>query len=138
MSVVDGTAAAKACKDTANTIPVVFTLAVDPVADGLAASVAHPGGGLTGLTMATGYELAGKRLELLKDMVADLSRVAVLSHAVIPPLVHYLRETERAATAVSLEVRALEVVDPRGVLNAFAAMANCRADGLVTLTGGML
>jgi putative ABC transport system substrate-binding protein len=93
--VVDGTAAAKACKDTANTIPVVFTLAVDPVADGLAASVAHPGGGLTGLTMATGYELAGKRLELLKDMVAGLSRVAVLSNPNNPPHVHYLRETER-------------------------------------------
>jgi putative ABC transport system substrate-binding protein len=81
--VVDGTAAAKACKETTTTIPVVFTLAVDPVADGLAASVAYPGGDLTGLTMATGYELAGKRLELLKDMVAGLSRVAVLSNQAI-------------------------------------------------------
>ena len=104
--VVDGTAAAKACKDAANTIPIVFTLAVDPVADGLAASVAHPGGGLTGLTMATGYELAGKRLELLKDMVAGLSRVAVLSNPNNPPHVHYLRETERVATALGLKLHA--------------------------------
>jgi putative ABC transport system substrate-binding protein len=136
--VVDGTAAAKACKDTANTIPVVFTLAVDPVADGLAASVAHPGGGLTGLTMATGYELAGKRLELLKDMVAGLSRVAVLSNPNNPPHVHYLRETERVATALGLEVRAFEVTGPSDLSGAFAAMATWRADGLVTLTDGML
>ena len=73
--VVDGTAAAKACKDATTTVPIVFTLSVDPVADGLAASFAHPGGNLTGLTMAAGYGLAGKRVELLKDMVATLSRV---------------------------------------------------------------
>jgi ABC transporter substrate binding protein len=79
--VVDGTAAAKACKDITSTTPVVFTLAVDPVADGLVASIAHPGGNLTGLTMTTGYELAGKRLELLKDMVAiQASTANLLAH----------------------------------------------------------
>jgi putative tryptophan/tyrosine transport system substrate-binding protein len=72
--VVDGTAAAKACKDATTTVPIVFTLSVDPVADGLATSFAHPGGNLTGLTMAAGYGLAGKRLELLKDMVAAVAR----------------------------------------------------------------
>ena len=84
--VVDGTAAAKACKDATPTIPIVFALAVDPVADGLAASFARPGGNLTGLTMAAGYGLAGKRLELLKDMVGGLTRVAILSNPGNPPL----------------------------------------------------
>jgi putative ABC transport system substrate-binding protein len=136
--VVDGTAAAKACKDITSTTPVVFTLAVDPVADGLVASIAHPGGNLTGLTMTTGYELAGKRLELLKDMVTGLSRVAVLSNPSNPPHVHYLRETERVATALGLDVRAFEVRGPSDLPGTFAAMADWRADGLVTLTDGML
>ena len=136
--VVDGTAAAKACKETTAKIPIVFTLAVDPVADGLASSVAHPGGNLTGLTMATGYELAGKRLELLKDMVAGLSRVAVLSNPNNPPHVHYVREIERVATALGLDVRAFEVTGPNDLTGAFAAMTDWRADGLVTLTDGML
>jgi len=59
--VVDGTAAAKACKDATASIPIVFALAVDPVADGLAKSFAEPGGNLTGLTMTVGYGLAAKR-----------------------------------------------------------------------------
>src|SRR6516164_11098823 len=101
--VVDGTAAAKACKDATPTIPVVFALAVDPVADGLAASFARPGGNLTGLTMGTSYDLAGKRLELLKDMVGTLSRVAVLSNPNNPPHVRYLRETERVASALGVD-----------------------------------
>ena len=136
--VVDGTAAAKACKEATATIPVVFTLAVDPVADGLVASIAHPGGNLTGLTMATGYELAGKRLELLKDIVGDLSRVAVLGNPGNPPYVHYLSDTERVATVLHLDVRAFEVRGPNDLPGAFAAMADWRADGLVTLTDGML
>jgi putative tryptophan/tyrosine transport system substrate-binding protein len=110
--VVDGTAAAKACKDATTMIPVVFTLAVDPVADGLAASFARPGGNLTGLTMGTSYDLAGKRLELLKDMVGGLSRVAVLSNPSNPPHARYLRETERVATALGVDVRAFEVRGP--------------------------
>jgi putative tryptophan/tyrosine transport system substrate-binding protein len=136
--VVDGTAAAKACKDATATIPVVFTLAIDPVADGLAASLAHPGGNLTGLTQATGHELAGKRLELLRDMVGALSRVAVLSNPSNPLHIPYLRETERVAAALRLDVRAFAVRSPSELAGAFAAMTEWRADGFVTLTDGML
>jgi ABC-type uncharacterized transport system substrate-binding protein len=136
--VVDGTAAAKACKNATTTIPIVFALAVDPVADGLVASFARPGENLTGLTMAAGYGLAGKRVELLKDMVAGLSRVAVLSNPGNPPHVPYLRETERATTALGLAMRVFEVRSPNDLPGAFTAMADWRADGLVTLTDGML
>jgi putative ABC transport system substrate-binding protein len=136
--VVDGTAAAKACKGATATIPIVFALAVDPVADGLAASFARPDGNLTGLTMAAGYALAGKRVELLKDMVGSLSRVAVLGNPGNPPHVPYLRETERATSALGLAMRAFEVRGPNELPGAFAAMADWHADGLVTLTDGML
>jgi len=136
--VVDGTAAAKACKSATATIPIVFALAVDPVADGLAASFARPEGNLTGLTMAAGYALAGKRVELLKDMVGSLSRVAVISNPGNPPHVPYLRETERAATALGLAMRAFEVRGANDLPGAFSAMADWHADGLVTLTDGML
>jgi putative ABC transport system substrate-binding protein len=136
--VVDGTAAAKACKSATAIIPIVFALAVDPVADGLAASFARPDGNLTGLTLAAGYALAGKRVELLKDMVGGLSRVAVLGNPGNPPHVPYLRETERAANALGLAMRAFEVRDPNDLPGAFAAMADWHADGLVTLTDGML
>ena len=136
--VVDGTAAAKACKSATAIIPIVFALAVDPVADGLAASFARPDGNLTGLTLAAGYALAGKRVELLKDMVGGLSRVAVLGNPGNPPHVPYLRETERAANALGLAMRAFEVRGPNDLPGAFAAMADWHADGLVTLTDGML
>jgi putative tryptophan/tyrosine transport system substrate-binding protein len=136
--VVDGTAAAKACKSATATIPIVFALAVDPVADGLAASFARPAGNLTGLTMAAGYVLAGKRVELLKDMVGSLSRVAVISNPANPPHVPYLRETERAASALGLAMRAFEVRGPNDLPGAFAEMADWHADGLATLTDGML
>jgi putative ABC transport system substrate-binding protein len=136
--VVDGTVAAKACKDATATIPVVFALAVDPVADGLAASFAHPGGNLTGLTMTAGYGLAGKRVELLKDMVAALSRLAVLVNPNNPPHVPYLRETERTATAHGLDLRAFEVRGPHDLPGVFAAIADWRAEGLLTLADGML
>jgi putative tryptophan/tyrosine transport system substrate-binding protein len=136
--VVDGTAAAKACKSATATIPIVFALAVDPVADGLVASFARPGENLTGLTMGAGYALAGKRVELLKDMVGSLSRVAVLSNPGNPPHVPYLRETERAATALGLAIRAFEVGGANDLPGAFAAMTDWHADGLVTLTDGML
>ena len=135
---VDGPAAATACKDATSTIPIVFTLAVDPVAEGLVKSLAHPGGDLTGLTMAAGYELAGKQIELLKDIVGTLSRVAVLGNPANPPHMAYLRETERTAAALGVDLRAFEVSSADDLATAFMAMTSWRATGLVTLPDGLL
>ena len=78
--VIDGTATAKAVQIATNSVPIVFTLAADPVADGLAVSVSRPGGNFTGLTFSVGYELAGKWVDLLKEVVPGVSRVAVLAN----------------------------------------------------------
>ena len=136
--VVDGTAAAKACKDATATTPVVFALAVDPVADGLVKSFAHPGGNLTGLTMTVGYGLAAKRLELLKDMTQALSRVAVLGNPTNPTHVPYMREVERAAATLGFELRVFEVRAPADLPGAFAAMVDWSAGGMVSLSDAML
>jgi putative tryptophan/tyrosine transport system substrate-binding protein len=136
--VVDGTAAAKACKDATAATPIVFALAVDPVADGLAKSFAHPGGNLTGLTMTVGYELAGKRLEMLRDMTQALSRVAVLSNPDNPTYIPFLRDTEQAATTLGLVVRAFEARGPADLAGAVAAIVDWRADGMVSLSDAML
>ena len=76
--VVDGPAAAKPAEAATADIPIVFTLATDPVADGLVAGMARPGGNLTGLILSVGYELLTKRVELLKDIKPDLARLAIL------------------------------------------------------------
>jgi putative tryptophan/tyrosine transport system substrate-binding protein len=73
---VDGPPAAKAVKAATASIPIVFTLVADPVAEGLATSMSRPGANLTGLTSSVGFQLAGKRVELLKDIKPDLARVS--------------------------------------------------------------
>jgi putative tryptophan/tyrosine transport system substrate-binding protein len=136
--VVDGPAAAIACKEATPTIPIVFTLAVDPVADRLVATFARPGRNLTGLTMAAGYGLAGKQVELLKDMVESVSRLAVLANPDNPPHLSYVRETERVASALGLELRLFEVIRPDDLTAAFTALADWRANGVVTIPDGLL
>jgi putative tryptophan/tyrosine transport system substrate-binding protein len=88
--------------------------------------------------MTAGYGLAGKRVELLKDMVVALSRVAVLFNPNNPPHVPYLRETERTATALGLELREFEVRGPLNLPVVFTAVADWRAEGLLSLPDGML
>src|SRR6516165_11155021 len=135
---VDGTAAAKACKDATASIPIVFALAVDPVADGLAKSFAEPGGNLTGLTMTVGYGLAAKRLELLKDMTQTLSRVAVLGNSTNPTYAPYLREVERATRKLGFELHIFEARAPADLPGAFGAMVDWSAGGMVSLSDAML
>jgi putative ABC transport system substrate-binding protein len=136
--VVDGPPAAKAAKGATAGIPIVFTLAVDPVADGLVASMARPGANLTGLTLSVGYQLAGKRVELLKDIKPDLARLAVLTNPNQPASSPFLGEAEEAARVLGLTVRAFEARSPGDLPAAFAAMVEWRADGVITLNDGML
>src|SRR4029077_21034596 len=92
----DGRAAANPAKAATADIPIVFTLATDPVADGLVASMARPGGNLTGLTLSVGYELVAKRVELLKDIKPALARLATQRTPANPSAGFYSSEAERA------------------------------------------
>jgi putative ABC transport system substrate-binding protein len=136
--VVDGSATAKAAKAATTTIPVVFALATDPVAEGLASSMARPGANLTGLTMSVGYQLAGKRVELLKDIKPDLSRLAVLSQPDNPTARPYLQEVETVSNALGLSVRAFDVRNVDDLARAFAAMIEWQANGLITHADALL
>ena len=135
--VVDGPAAAKPAQAAIADIPIVFTLSVDPVADGLVASLARPGGNLTGLTLSVGYGLIGKRIELLKDIKPDLARLAILKNPAHPSASFYLSEAERSAKILGLELRTFDARSPGELPTAFVAMAEWRADGVITLNDGM-
>jgi ABC-type uncharacterized transport system substrate-binding protein len=135
--VVDGPAAAKPAKAATADIPIVFTLATDPVADGLVASMARPGGNLTGLTLSVGYELVAKRVELLKDIKPDLARLAILRNPANPSAGFYSSEAEKAGGVLGLTMRTFDARSPSDLEAAFAAMVEWRADGVATLNDGM-
>lgn len=136
--VVDGSTTAKAAKAASATIPIVFSLAADPVAEGLVASMARPGGNLTGLTFTVGYQLATKRVELLKDIKSDLARLAVLRQPDNPTANPWLSEVEKASRAFDLSVRAFDVRSLDDFAGAFAAMVEWQANGVITLNDGLL
>jgi putative ABC transport system substrate-binding protein len=131
--VVDGSATAKVVKAATSTIPVVFALASDPVGDGLAASMGRPGTNLTGLTLSVGYQLAGKRVELLKDLKPDLSRLAVLLNRNNVTAESYLQDAVRVGGALGLRTRAFAAQTLDDLPHAFAAMVEWQADGVITL-----
>ncbi len=129
--VVTTTPAAQAAKNTTRMIPIVLYPLGDPVATGLVASLARPGGNVTGLTyMASG--LAAKRLALLKEAVPKISRVLVLSYLVDPIAAPQVKELEHAAHSlgVNLLVRDIRIADDLPA--AFDAGARERADGVLT------
>jgi putative ABC transport system substrate-binding protein len=114
------------------TIPIVMALDFDPVADGFVASLGRPGGNITGVSALT-LDLSGKRLELLKDLVPGLARVAVVWNPVEVSAGRQLRDTEDAARVLGLQVQALEVRGRDDFAGAFAAARQGRADGLAIL-----
>jgi putative ABC transport system substrate-binding protein len=138
--VAQGTPAALAAKDATTTIPIVTPVMGDPVGDGLVASLARPGGNITGLTFL-GPELVPKRLELLKEALPGVSRVAVLWHPgayAERTMRAMLQETEAAARTLGVHLHLVEVRGPDEFDRAFAAMASARADALLVLPSAML
>jgi putative ABC transport system substrate-binding protein len=115
-------------KSATGTIPIVFMTEGDPVESGFVASLARPGGNITGLTVLAD-ELAGKRLELLKEAMPRISRVAVLRHSTSD--VSHLRATEAAAPPLRLHLQVLEVRERTDFDSAFRAAKSERAEALV-------
>jgi ABC-type uncharacterized transport system substrate-binding protein len=129
--VVSGTPATFAAKKATSTIPLVTGgLAANPVETGLVASLAHPGGNITGMTLMTS-QLGGKRLELLKAIVPGLSLVAVLWNPRSPTYGPVLKELEAAAPAVGVKILRLEARVPGDFDGAFKAAIRQRAGGLL-------
>jgi len=130
--VATGTPAAQRAKQATSVIPIVIAIGDDPVEMGLIASLAHPGGNVTGVTtLAT--ELRGKMLELLKEVVPRLTRMAVLWSPVDPRFVLNFKESEAAARSLGLRLQSLEVRGPDELESAFRAATKERAEALIML-----
>jgi putative ABC transport system substrate-binding protein len=132
-----GSASTRSAKEATVTIPIVMTQDPDPVGNGFVASLARPGGNVTGFSSVRS-ELSGKRLELLKEIVPSLERVAVLGTSTNPPNAQSLRETELAAGAVGVQLQYLDILAPQDVQTAFRAAGKGRADGVLVLTSAVL
>jgi putative ABC transport system substrate-binding protein len=126
--VTAGTAAIVAAKQATSTIPIVFAVAGDPVATGLVASLARPGGNVTGLSIQA-TDLTGKRLELLREAAPGLRRLAILGNAGAPVVVLEMRQLSQIARTLGLEVTTSEIRRAEDIASAFEAFKE-RADAL--------
>ena len=136
--VVQPLLAIRAAQKATQTIPIVIVTSVDPVAAGIVNNLARPGGNITGLATLS-RELSGKRLELFKEAIPQISRMAVLGDADAPVLALTLKEYESAAYALKIRIQSLKVRGPNPDLaSAFQAAADNRANALVTVANPML
>jgi putative tryptophan/tyrosine transport system substrate-binding protein len=131
-----GAPAAQAAKNATRTIPIV-TSTGDPVGTGLVASLASPGGNVTGVANFT-PELVGKRLELLKEVRPQISRVAILWSPDMSGAERWMEEAETAAASLSIKRQPVAVRGPNDLEQAFAAMKKERAGGLVPLRSPLI
>jgi putative ABC transport system substrate-binding protein len=135
--VTTGSTGVFAAKRATSAIPIVITTGGDPVALGLIASLARPGGNITGLTSISN-DLAGKRLELLKETVPKLARVGVLWNPADPGGSGSLKETEAAAEAFGLYLQSLEAQGPKDFDIAFKATSKAKAQALIVLQTALI
>lgn len=131
--VTAGPSATRSIKKATATIPVVMAFDYDPVGSGAVANLARPGGNITGLS-ALYPEISGKRLELLKEIVPKLSRLAILGSSTQPGNAQALKEMELAARTLGVQLQYLEVRAPKDIESAFLAATQERADAVLVLT----
>jgi putative ABC transport system substrate-binding protein len=133
LMVVGGTQAIQAAQQATTTIPIVMAVSSDAVGTGLVTSLARPGGNITGLS-ALYPDLSGKRLELLKEAVPGLARVAILWHGGHPAALLAMQETEAAGRVLGLQLHSLEVRGPNDFERVFAAAPREGAEALIVLS----
>jgi ABC-type uncharacterized transport system substrate-binding protein len=134
------TPTAHAAKQATNSIPIIAVAMADPVGDGLVASLARPGGNVTGTTFL-GPELVAKRLQLLRDVVPGLVRVAALWHPHAygePTMASVVKDIEDAARTLGMQLQLVAANGPDDIASAFSAMANERAGAFIVLPSSML
>jgi putative ABC transport system substrate-binding protein len=124
-------------KDATSTIPIVMAQDIDPVGNGFVASLARPGGNITGLATLS-PEMSGKLLEILKEIIPRLLRLAVIANSTNPGDAQAKKETELAAEAFKVQLQYLDVRDPKDIEPAFRAANKARADALLVLGNPIL
>src|SRR5262249_5586756 len=124
--------AARAAKTATTGIPIVVANAADMVGTGLVTSLAHPGGNLTG-TSDQNTELSGKQLQLLKELLPRLKRVAILENPMNPGAIRTSEETKKAARELDLQVKSLPVRSPDEIAEALEAAVKGRADAVIVV-----
>jgi putative tryptophan/tyrosine transport system substrate-binding protein len=130
--VSDSTVGTRALKRATSTIPVVMATVADPVGSGFVTSLAHPGGNITGLsTMMT--ELSAKRLQLLKEAIPRVVRVAVLSNPDTPYVPRMIEEVKAAAPSLSIELKFIDVRTPEEFNSAFSAVSRAHVQALYVI-----
>jgi len=135
--VTSGPSVTRAVKEATTTIPIVMGFDTDPVGNGFVASLARPGGNITGLSVVS-PELSGKQLELLKEIVPKLSRVAVLGTSTNPGNSQALKETELAAGAYTVQLQNLDVLSPKDIETAFRDASKGRAGAVLVLASPII
>jgi len=131
--ITGGPPATRSAKEATATIPIVMGFDDDPVGNGFVASLARPGRNITGLS-ALSPEISGKQLELLKEIVPKLSRVAVLGTSTRPGNTQTLKEIELAADAFGVKIQYRDVLGPRDIETAFRAASERRAQAVLLLS----
>ncbi len=134
--VASTTPVALAAKQATTTIPIVIQFVADPIGSGLVASLAHPGGNITGWTHL-GRELRGKYVELLKEAVPGATRIGILWNPANPIHGPSLKNVEAAAQALKVQLHPVGVQDPKELESAFSALARKHVEALVVLPDGM-
>jgi len=136
--VAEGTQGVAAAKNATETIPIVMIAgSADPVGLGFIASLARPGGNVTGLSYSVGPEIVGKLLELLKETVPKVRRVAILSNPANPVQPLFIRELKVAARSLGVQLQLLEARGPDEFDGAFAAMTKERVGALLVVADSM-
>jgi putative ABC transport system substrate-binding protein len=130
--VTTGPTTTRPAKEATSTIPIVMGFDSDPVGSGFVASLARPGGNVTGLS-AISPEISGKQLELIKEILPKVSRVAVLGNSTTAGNGQSLRETELDAKALGMQIQYLEIREPKDIETAFREASKAHANAVIVL-----